>query len=29
MFAVFVPQDAHAPMVSEGMLHKVVIKVAL
>lgn len=29
MFAVFFPQDAHAPMVSEGMLHKVVIKVAL
>jgi YhcH/YjgK/YiaL family protein len=27
-FAIFYPEDAHAPAVSEGELHKVVIKVA-
>ena len=26
-FAIFFPQDAHAPMVSDGELHKVVVKV--
>ena len=26
-FAVFYPEDAHAPMVSDGELHKVVVKV--
>jgi len=28
-FAIFFPADAHAPMVSEGFLHKVVVKVAI
>ncbi len=28
MFAVFFPQDAHAPMISDGGLHKIVVKVA-
>ena len=28
-FALFFPQDAHAPLVGEGELHKVVVKVAL
>lgn len=27
--AVFFPEDAHAPLVGEGRLHKVVIKVAV
>jgi len=27
-FAVFFPQDAHTAMVSEGIIHKVIIKVA-
>ncbi|NQU39938.1 MAG: YhcH/YjgK/YiaL family protein [Lentisphaerae bacterium] len=27
-FAIFYPADAHAPMVAEGRLHKIVIKVA-
>ena len=27
-FAVFFPEDAHAPMVADGELHKVVVKVA-
>ena len=27
-FAVFFPQDAHAPMAATGLLHKVVVKVA-
>ena len=26
-FAIFFPEDAHAPMVSDGFLHKVVIKI--
>ncbi len=26
-FAMFFPEDAHAPMVSDGLLHKIVIKV--
>ena len=26
--AVFFPEDAHAPMISPGLLHKVVIKIA-
>lgn len=29
MFVIFFPQDAHAPMVSEDYVHKVVIKVAV
>jgi len=28
-FAAFFPQDAHAPLVSSGKLHKVVVKVAV
>ena len=28
-FAVFFPGDAHAPLVGEGVLHKVVVKVAV
>ena len=28
-FAIFLPHDAHAPMVSTGDLHKVVVKLAL
>jgi YhcH/YjgK/YiaL family protein len=28
-FAIFFPDDAHAPMVSNGMLHKVIIKIAV
>jgi YhcH/YjgK/YiaL family protein len=28
-FAVFFPEDGHAPMVSAGMVHKVVMKIAL
>jgi beta-galactosidase beta subunit len=28
-FAVFFPGDAHAPMVSNGMVQKVVVKVEL
>jgi len=28
-FAVFFPQDAHAPLVSDGEIHKVVFKVAV
>ena len=28
-FAVFYPWDAHAPLVSEGPVHKIVIKVAV
>ncbi len=28
-FAIFFPEDAHAPLVSHGMLRKAVIKVAL
>lgn len=29
MFSIFFPQDAHAPMGGEGMIHKVVIKIAV
>lgn len=28
-FAIFYPGDAHAPMVSTGIVHKVVVKVAV
>ncbi len=28
MFAIFFPQDAHAPMIADVILHKIVIKVA-
>jgi YhcH/YjgK/YiaL family protein len=28
-FAIFFPEDAHAPMVGAGRLHKVVVKVAV
>lgn len=28
-FAVFFPEDAHAPLAGEGLLHKAVIKVAV
>lgn len=28
-FALFFPADAHMPLIGEGMLHKVVIKVAV
>jgi biofilm protein TabA len=28
-FAIFFPADAHAPMVSDGLVHKVVVKVAV
>ena len=28
-FAVFMPSDAHLPLVGEGMIHKVVVKVLL
>ncbi len=28
-FALFFPRDAHAPMIGEGSLHKVVVKVAV
>lgn len=28
-FAVFFPGDAHAPMVSSGIVHKIVVKVAV
>ena len=27
-FAIFFPADAHAPMVSDGFLHKIVVKIA-
>lgn len=29
MFAVFFPEDAHLPLIGEGMIHKVVVKVAV
>lgn len=29
VFAIFFPADAHAPMVSDGEIHKVIIKVAV
>ena len=28
-FAIFFPEDAHAPMAGEGPLHKIVVKVAV
>jgi YhcH/YjgK/YiaL family protein len=28
-FVIFFPEDAHAPMIAEGNLHKVVVKVAV
>ena len=28
-FAIFFPEDAHMPMISDGELHKVVVKIAL
>jgi YhcH/YjgK/YiaL family protein len=28
-FAIFFPEDAHAPMAGQGIIHKVVIKVAV
>jgi len=28
-FAIFFPEDAHAPMVSDGVVHKVILKVAV
>ena len=28
MFAVFFPEDAHQPLIGEGTIHKVVVKVA-
>lgn len=28
-FCIFFPEDAHAPLVSDGAIHKVVVKVAL
>lgn len=29
MFAIYFPEDAHLPMITDGDLHKVVIKVAI
>ena len=29
MFALFFPEDAHLPMISDGELHKVIMKVAV
>lgn len=29
MFAIYFPEDAHMPMISEGELHKVIMKVAV
>jgi YhcH/YjgK/YiaL family protein len=28
-FVIFFPQDAHAPLVSEGEIHKAVLKIAV
>jgi YhcH/YjgK/YiaL family protein len=28
-FAIFFPEDAHMPMISEGQLHKVLVKIAV
>jgi YhcH/YjgK/YiaL family protein len=28
-FAIFFPEDAHLPLISEGLVHKVVVKVAV
>lgn len=29
MFAIFFPEDGHMPLIAEGELHKIVIKIAL
>jgi biofilm protein TabA len=29
MFAIFFPDDAHLPLISSGLIHKVVVKVAV
>ena len=29
MFAIFFPEDAHQPLIGEGTIHKVVVKVAV
>lgn len=29
MFAIFFPEDGHMPLIAEGTLHKIVVKVAL
>jgi len=29
MFAIFFPEDAHLPLISDGLIHKVVVKVAV
>lgn len=29
MFAIFFPEDGHMPLIAEGRLHKIVVKVAL
>ena len=29
MFVVFFPEDAHMPMISSGLIHKVVVKIAI
>jgi biofilm protein TabA len=29
MFAIFFPEDAHLPLISTGLIHKVVVKVAV
>lgn len=29
MFTIFFPEDAHAPMVGEGIIHKAIVKVAI
>ena len=29
LFVIFFPEDAHMPMISEGQIHKVVVKVAV
>ena len=28
MFAIFFPEDAHQPLIGEGIIHKVIVKVA-
>jgi YhcH/YjgK/YiaL family protein len=28
-YAIFFPEDAHAPMVSDGEIHKIIVKVAI
>lgn len=29
MFAIFFPEDAHLPTISDGMLHKVIVKIEI